>query len=366
MKTILIAHNYSEVSFASMSYHFSHYLAESGHHVVFISHKPYFATEREISIGKGKVTVLSWPTQKRPTSLKDFIWFAKLYFRFRPKIIIGHFVGSNISIMLSKLFSFGTAKTFEYYHTLSTQLAADQKHHFVKSRLLYWRKKLFYSVFCDVIVCPSKIAKNDVEKLYQTSKAIVLLNPIADRWHSVNASADAKIVISYLGRLDASKGVLDMVDAFNDYKSNNIHSKIILRIAGNGSEAEKIKTSIRNNKSIEFLGALAYDKIDKYLADSHYAIIPSKNDNLPTVGLEAMMNHTPLLISNATGLTDYLEDGEQCYTFEPDKNGISDVFERVENNFENHSDMSEQARATFLKLFTIDAYCTDFHKLLSL
>jgi hypothetical protein len=36
MKTILIAHNYSEVSFSVMSYQLAHHLANEGHFVVFI------------------------------------------------------------------------------------------------------------------------------------------------------------------------------------------------------------------------------------------------------------------------------------------------------------------------------------------
>ena len=42
MKTILIAHNYTQNSFASMSFNLAHHLAKLGNRVVFISHKPFF------------------------------------------------------------------------------------------------------------------------------------------------------------------------------------------------------------------------------------------------------------------------------------------------------------------------------------
>ena len=79
MKTILIAHNYSDSSFASMSYTLAHHLADAGNRVVFISHKPYFNETKSIKKEKGEIIVCSWPTQKRPTSIKDFFWYSKLY-----------------------------------------------------------------------------------------------------------------------------------------------------------------------------------------------------------------------------------------------------------------------------------------------
>ena len=66
MKTIVIAHNYSESSFATMSYHLSHHLANLGNRVIFISHHPYFSDEQIIKKGKGEVIVCSWPTKKDP------------------------------------------------------------------------------------------------------------------------------------------------------------------------------------------------------------------------------------------------------------------------------------------------------------
>ena len=149
MKTIVIAHNYSESSFATMSYHLSHHLANLGNRVIFISHHPYFSDEQIIKKGKGEVIVCSWPTKKRPTSIKDFFWFAKLYLKYKPEIVIGHFVGSNITVSVSKILSFGKVKTFEYYHTLSTQILEDLSKISLKQRLLFVRKKIFYKLFCD-------------------------------------------------------------------------------------------------------------------------------------------------------------------------------------------------------------------------
>ena len=81
MKTILIAHNYTQNSFASMSFNLAHHLAKLGNRVVFISHKPFFKDMKIIKSGKGEVILFSWSSEKRPTSFNDVFWFVKIYLK---------------------------------------------------------------------------------------------------------------------------------------------------------------------------------------------------------------------------------------------------------------------------------------------
>jgi glycosyltransferase involved in cell wall biosynthesis len=364
MKTVLIAHNYTPASFAIMSYSLANYLAQNGYNVVFISHRPYFEKEEIVLFEKGKLIITSWSSLKRPTGLKDYIWFAKLYFKFKPDVVIGHFVGSNISIALSKLFSFGKVKTFEYYHTLSTQLKGDVKQDFFKQKLLYLRKLIFYNLFCDTIICPSAKAKLDLKVHYKVDKSVVLLNSMVDRFSEKTKISTNEIVISYLGRLDQSKGIVELINAFEIYKSQNQHSKIILNIAGSGSLSTFVNETSKTIEGLQFYDFLAYHNVDSYLNASHFVIIPSKIDNLPTVGLEALMNQTPLLVSYQTGLSDYLIDGASCYKFDPSEKGILSLFHKVETNFFEHTKMEFSARAEYIKQFSIKTYCENFYKLI--
>ncbi|MDW8849228.1 glycosyltransferase family 4 protein [Flavobacterium sp. MMLR14_040] len=359
MKTILIAHNYTENSFASMSYYLAHHLADLGNRVIFISHKPFFKEKEIISKEKGEIIVYSWPTQKRPTSIKDVLWFSKIYFKYKPNVVVGHFVGANITIAMSKVLSFSKAKTFAYYHTLSNQILTDKKQSGIKYKMQFLRKKMFYKLFCNAIVCPSELAKSDLEKYYSVTKGIVVLNPMKDRFKN-KTDIGQNISISFLGRLDPSKGILDLIKAFKIYCDKVKTTNIILNIAGTGSQEKEIKELVKNDDNIFYFGGLGYDKIDDYLCKSHFAIIPSKVDNLPTVGLEAMMNQTPLLISNSTGLTEYVQDNHQCFKFDSNQESMISLFERVESSFNQQAQMSVNARNTFLVKFTIDNYCINF------
>jgi glycosyltransferase involved in cell wall biosynthesis len=347
-----------------MSYHLAHHLANLGHEVVFISHHPYFIEEQVVKKEKGKISIFSWPTTKRPTSIKDFLWYSKIHLKYKPDIIIGHFVGSNITILGSKILSLGKVKSYEYYHSLTDQLLADQEKITLRQKLLFFRKKIFYKLFCDVIVCPSELAKLDLKHFYSISNALVLVNPMIDRFNGKEVIVSDSIIISYLGRLDPSKGVTDLIEAYKIYINKVKNSKIILNIAGSGRQEGKIIELVKNNGTLHYLGGLAYSEIDNYLNNSHFAIIPSKFDNLPTVGLESIMNKTPLLISRTTGLTDYLIDGKECFKFEPNIDAMVSLFERVENNFNLYPQMSSNARATFLEKFSINTYCNSISNLI--
>lgn len=368
MKTIFITHNYTESSFAAMSYSLAHYLADSGHRVIFISYRPFFNEVKSVKKEKGEIIVCSWSSQKRPTSFKDVLWFSKIYFKYNPDFIIGHFVGANIAAGISKLLSFGKVKTFVYYHTLVEQIAKDQKKRTVKSVLSFYRKIFFYSFFCDTIICPSLLAKNDLEKFYYSKKGLVVLNPIQDRFSDKAVLDSNGIIISYLGRLAPSKGILELVKAFKIYSENNKASNIILNIAGSGSQEMEIRNLAAKQKKFFYLGGLPYDKIDEYLRESHFTIIPSKIDALNMVGIESMMNKTPLLISNTTGLAEYLEDGKECYKFDSNQESIISVLKRVEDNFQSQSQfqMNIEARNTFLNKFSMENYHKTFQNQMSL
>ncbi|WDF62859.1 glycosyltransferase family 4 protein [Flavobacterium sp. KACC 22763] len=356
MRTILIAHNYTESSFAYMSYYLAKSMALEGNKVIFISHKPFFAKSFEEKMENGKLLVYSWPTEDRPVKFKDALWYSKLFLEHKPEVIISHFVNVNITAIISKLLSFNKAKVFPYYHTLSNQINKDVSTSSLKRNIKKYRKQLLYKWFANLVICPSELAKEDLKQCFFRKNSIKVLNPMKDRFSGKRTLNSSPIIVSYLGRLEPSKGVVELMEAFIAYKKKCKSSKIVLNIAGNGSQYIKILELSKEHDYIRIKGALPYNEIDQYLNKSHYTIIPSLIDNLPTVGLESMMNQTPLLISNNTGLANELEDGGDCFKFEPTFEEMLILFQRVENN-KNNIAMGVNARKTYMEKFGIEEYC---------
>ena len=89
-------------------------------------------------------------------------------------------------------------------------------------------------------------------------------------------------------------------------------------------------------------------------------VCSSDLDNLPTVGLESLMNQTPLLISNNTGLTDYLVDGKDCFKFDPTIDAMVALFEKIETITDCFEQMGKESRITYLDKFSMKRYCDNF------
>jgi glycosyltransferase involved in cell wall biosynthesis len=358
---ILIAHNFTKNSFSAMSYGLAYYFASKGKKVIFISHKPHFEKAIKCKVDGGEIYVYSWPTEERPTKLRDASWFLKIFLKHRPSITLGHFVGVNIVSIVSKLLATKNVKCYAYYHTLSYQMNIDNG----INKYKLFRKKYIYKLFCDIIIPVSKIADQDVRRTYGLRNTYVVINPMLDRLSENNViNTDQKsIIISYLGRLDLSKGVILLLDAFKQYREENPNTKIKIRIAGGGKLSDKIANDVQDSGNIVFVGSLKYEQVDEYLRSSTFTIIPSLADNLVTVGIESMMNATPILLSRNTGLADYVEDGEQGFLFHPTVDGILQTFRRVEDSFNSIDIMKNNARKKYLELFTMEHYYKKMEKL---
>ncbi|NDC77532.1 MAG: hypothetical protein EBZ67_06640, partial [Chitinophagia bacterium] len=122
MARVLIAHNFKDESFASMSHRLAHRLSER-HEVVFMSYRPHLSERLELN--GARLTVYSWRTRARPTGVRDAWHFLRIYLRHRPEIVIAHFVGANLSILVSKLLSGFRVRTYEWYHTQSSMIEFD-------------------------------------------------------------------------------------------------------------------------------------------------------------------------------------------------------------------------------------------------
>lgn len=366
-KCICIAHNYSEDSFAGMSFHLAHYLASIRYDVLFISHKPSFDAPFSVHKDKGDIYVYSWP-EKRPTGIRSLVWFIGLYLRYKPKIIIGHFVGGNITAIVSKLFSRPKTKTCIYYHTISNYNIAEWRGSNFKRKWSILRKRMFYRFFADLIICPSDLARDDFKSTYLKSKECkVVLNPLKDRYTKPDKTDNDKIVVSYLGRFEKSKGILELLNAFIEYSGYKSHSRIRLQLAGSGSLTDEINRICQKNNHVIYLrGTIPYNEVDNYLRFSDYVIIPSLSDNLPTVGIESLMNGVPLLLSTQTGLAHYLEDGVNSFLFQPSVKGVLGVLAKIEINQSQYNFMSINARKAYLEKFTLQGYYSRMTKLLNL
>lgn len=353
MARVLIAHNFKDESFSSMSYRLAHRLSE-GHEVVFMSYRPHLSGR--LDLNGGRLTVYSWRSRARPTGLRDAWHFLRIFLRHRPQIVIAHFVGANLSILVSKLMSAFRVRTYEWYHTQSYMIEFDH------GRIGWWRRmrrRLYYGFLVDRVVAVSELSARDYRRFYSLDNCRVLLNGLMDRYRDVGIDWDDPVLtVGFLGRLEGVKGLEVLFQLIERLPTDRFR----FRVAGEGTYRERLETLPQGN--VDYFGQLNYDSVMACIEGCHVIVIPSFEDNLVTVGIEAMMLGRGLLISRRTGLSDYLEDGVDALVREPSAEAFIEALEGLHSDRERLRGLSVGGREAFLRRFSMERHLRDVEEMI--
>lgn len=124
---------------------------------------------------------------------------------------------------------------------------------------------------------------------------------------SINKNNE-NVKIAFVGRLIKEKGVLKLIEAFDELKKN--FSNLELNIAGSGPLYEELKNKeFKNN--INILGNLTHDEVMKLLAKSDVFVNPSYfSEGLPTSILEAALMKCAIIATPMGGTTEIINSDQ--------------------------------------------------------
>ncbi|HMP91657.1 MAG TPA: glycosyltransferase family 4 protein [Phnomibacter sp.] len=362
---IIIAHDFTQHSFAGSSYYLAHHLAAQGHTVLFFSVRPALPAQKNISY-QHALTVIGWP-QKRPTGLPSFLYFLHHLKKFKPNVIIAHFGAQNVTSLAN--FLFGNAKCVVYYHSLLSQLRQDYQASALRFKLLVFRKRLMFRL-AHTICCPSQYAAKDLMANYQikASKVKVVYNAI-DLGSEAIAPQRPPIIFGTLSRLTPTKGIMELIEAFKLYTASlDMPSSVVLKIAGGGLLETQVKLATAECPHIEFVGALPHSEVASYMQSLHFFVCPSLIDNLPTTCLEALRAGVPVLATATGGIPEIIADQQTGILFTNTQPAtIKDAITEAVHLFSspNHyQQMRHRCLIHFQEKFSIESYLRNMLALL--
>jgi glycosyltransferase involved in cell wall biosynthesis len=114
--------------------------------------------------------------------------------------------------------------------------------------------------------------------------------------------------VLFLGRLSKEKGVEQLLDAWK--RTDRGGAKLL--IAGDGPERTALKNKISAEKigDVDLLGFVAKEDLAALWRRASFSVVPSIwQDPLPAVVFETWERGRPVLVSDAGGLADLVEDG---------------------------------------------------------
>ena len=295
------------------------------------------------------IKLIDIPLQRNISFLNDLKCFLKLLFfmfRDRPDITItltpkGGFLGITASYLM-------LIKTRIHYYTGQVWVT---KRGLLKKLLKLIDKTIFK--MCTESLTDSKHQKKflEYERIVNNDSLKVLANGSicgvdTSRFHpninyrseirkDNNISSDS-IILLFLGRLNKDKGVLDLVDVFNDILNKSNKSIFLFLV---GPDEEGIKTKIEKLKYKNF------DKIifikftthpEKYMAAADIFCLPSYREGFGMVALEASACALPIIASKIYGLIDAIEENKSGLFHEvKDKKQIENLLIIQQKNFES-------------------------------
>jgi glycosyltransferase involved in cell wall biosynthesis len=167
--------------------------------------------------------------------------------------------------------------------------------------------------FADRVICISEFTKNKVVENYgiDPNKISIVYNAISGmdttpKQVSAFKRAGKKVVL-FVGRITIQKGLDYFVKA-----AKKVVSKIpntVFVIAGSGAMEEQIIREVADlglSDKFIFAGFQRDDNLVALYQSANICVMPSVSEPFGLVALEAMVNHTPIIISNQSGVSEII------------------------------------------------------------
>lgn len=166
----------------------------------------------------------------------------------------------------------------------------------------------------------SKDFKNSIVETGYFEENVVVEQTIVDN-DFINAFRSEKkdfkegeINLLYLSRMEKNKGIFTVLEAFKKLHKKNTHFN--LDIAGNGSDAEKVKKWIDSNQElpIYYHGRVEGDDKIRLFKKAHFYLLPTiHHEGLPISILEAITSGCIVFVTPSGGIKYFFKDKEMGF-----------------------------------------------------
>lgn len=170
---------------------------------------------------------------------------------------------------------------------------------------------------------------------------------------------EVRHTLLFVGRLVPKKGVDVLLKALA-----LLHRSVKCLIVGDGPMRQKLDmlTAQLNLKDcVTFIGSVKHSEVSRYYASATALVVPSviandgDRDGLPNVILEAAAASLPIIASDVSGITEFVEDGKTGLLFHAgDCEGLAEAIKRLLSNDELAIMLSNGARQKLLSSFVAE------------
>lgn len=164
--------------------------------------------------------------------------------------------------------------------------------------------------------------------------------------------------LCFVGRLDAEKGVYDIIDAVKNSKYNFASIDFV----GDGPELNKLKQyATQKDVSVNFHGALSRAEVFIIYKQTHLILLPSKSEGFPKVIAEAANFGCLPVVSDVSSIGQYINE-TNGFLWDAKKSSFTDYFNSL--NLADTVSLHEKATNAhqMAKSFTYNNYLDKLDK----
>ncbi len=182
------------------------------------------------------------------------------------------------------------------------------------------------------IIVVSNSLKDDILEISNGSKNFNVIPNGVNVPENVSSSSNKMNIITFVGRVEKTKGVKDLVDAIEELDSN-----VKCVIIGDGEYKKEIEEYVESIPSIKnkiwFLGSLDSELVNKWISVSNMVVLPSYYETQGIVLLEANAYKKPVIATNINGINEIVKDGENGLLYE--KGNVSELKSKIKTLINN-------------------------------
>jgi glycosyltransferase involved in cell wall biosynthesis len=200
---------------------------------------------------------------------------------------------------------------------------------------LRWRPGTLLATYLNyrAVITPSHF----LQSAYQKNGLEV---PAHNIWFGVDVSRALKPhrsvvtpVFGFIGQIAPHKGTDILIDALR--KLGN--GRATLKIYGPSDQDPAYMEHLRSRAeglAVDFVGTFPKERTGAILSELDVLVIPSRwYENSPFALLNALATHTPVIVSNVAGMTEFVEEGKNGFSFERGQSeALAEVMERFVSN----------------------------------
>ncbi|CAG9612593.1 N-acetyl-alpha-D-glucosaminyl L-malate synthase [Bacillus rhizoplanae] len=166
----------------------------------------------------------------------------------------------------------------------------------------------FFTRYNDAIICISQFMKEQLcQKGVPEKKIKVIYNGVADPYIDTSLSQHHPKKIAVIGRLSKEKGQLFLLKGLKELKVLHPSLQWHCDIIGEGPLKEELTEMIQELSLCEHVSLVGFqDDIIKEYTKHDIIVIPSENEGLSYVAIEAIAMKKPVIATNVGGLPEVI------------------------------------------------------------